>query len=157
MGHPISTIYLLVLGFTLITCTIQETPSTELKFSQVLAKVGQSIPHTRRVYLVNFTAKCNGCVQDIANYYIKNHQNQSLAYIICPQSLRDLKVEYPYPVRTNSNFLVDSASVALSINLVTDKPAIFFCENQRLIAHWELEFRNRDSTFKAINEYIGKK
>jgi hypothetical protein len=144
----------LLLALSLTSCPARETATTTgAKLIGLLDSLHRPMSPARQVYLVNFTAKCDGCVQSMASYYKKNTQNPSLTYIICPQSLRDLKVEYPHAVRVSRGFVVDTASVALSLGLVSDKPGIFLCWQGKLVSHWELEFGNRDSTYRVIDRF----
>lgn len=127
--------------------------SEEKKLLAVLSayKLGDKID--RRIYVINSAIGCGGCIQEVANFYKKNHALPNFQYIVSTESKKQVRIAYPHALRQQSNFLYDSLSLATASGLITTKPKVIYCRDGKIIGIDEIEYSSLAQSLAKIKAF----
>ena len=113
---------------------------------------------SKKAYLVTGLDGCGACLEYSVNFIEKNSENKEMVFIISGQSKVQLKTKFKIKTRQNSNFVFDTTLMALRSGLVTmEHPKVFFCKSGNIFDIKDITFRNADSVFNYVYNFIKNK
>lgn len=141
----------------LISCSIKEKKfqkeTTVLK--NINIKYRNDSLLTKKIYLVTGLDGCGACLDYTVKFVEENINDKNMNFIISGQSKVQLKSKFTNKSILNNNFVFDTAQIASRSGIIgISKPKIFLCNLGSVYDIKEVDFKNADSIFAYVKDYI---